>query len=687
MILKSALNPSQPPKKRSSLFRFTVWIVGILGKRADLFLVKFFVGIGQHLFEFKNFAHTRIYQNQTLEEVTNRASVVRPLIDESQTFDIAVTVWTLPNEERDGERTSDEPIEIPLYSDIAFHGVKLADKHLTTTLQYKLPIAALFPLGAKYTRPQSIADKAVEAFSISMPLLEFHEYRSKCSPRKSTEDDDENESDESDDLEDDDARSNRWVSVVSDISKNPLHAVKRHPFVLTRTQIRIVDEVHVMNRKAYNKEHNKLKATSCGQQMNSVPDYNLCHRLYVQNGNWETRFELQIPDQDTQKLRTEWAYAPYIGDAGFSAGPKDIVPIPVTRERCTEFEDPSATDPEFIDIRWQISYTGRSPAKFSATEMFSFPRRVAHNDSDHKKAKAHSSSELWNGLYGHRFYEDAHPRRRLFIAAITSILSFFVAVLDLGYWYTRTSTAYISISGTILIASSRIIAALTHIANTAETDRMVVLSLSMSDWWPWVWLIVITFFTKFSLPLLMLKTVTRLELVERKEGTVLFFPSLRFVEPTHKERSSHRMDLRTTWDIKAGVCLSLIAIYYIFTPDEYHLISANIPAPSAEDLPTNSIARFHALVFFPLRFTGTMTQLLLNHRFKTFAGSYKAAVLLRTIMTVLLLTRYSPTLVGRFDARPGLSAPQVVEMVALVFTIWQALVFPKAVQKEEDDSE
>ncbi|KAJ6510568.1 hypothetical protein C8R45DRAFT_964526 [Mycena sanguinolenta] len=723
MILKSPLqvNPGVPPKKRGSLLRFSLWIGLILG---GLLLTWFIGGIVQQLFWFKNFSHSSVYQNQTLAEVENRGAIVRPLIDENQLFDIAVSIWTLPVQEEDGERVAGAVAETPLDSKIVFRGVKLADKHLTATVDYRLPTAIFrrlllkendlrasfvalptspslldhvtnfstwrpetikippvrpwpFPLGPSYSGPQSVADQSVDSFGISMPLLEFHEFRSKCKKSNSKKADGDEDDDETDDWELHDR--GRFHAGISDIARNPQHAVMRHPFVLTRTQLRIVDEVHIFNRGAFNRKHNKLRAISCGQDQNSVPDYNLCDRSYFEHGNWETRFELQIPDERTGTLQTEWAYAPYMGHGVFTAGPKDVIPIPVTREKCTEFEDPSATDPEFIDIHWQLSYSGRSPAKYVAGELFSQPTRVPHHESEHKKAKGQNSAELWNGLFGHRFYEDAHPRRRMFISTLVYIVTFFQVVLDLGYWYTRTSTVFISVSGSILIALSGLLAACTHIANTIETDKMAV---AASQWWQLLWLIVLTLATKFSLPLLMLKTVTRVEFSANESSSI---STVRVLDATHKERNSQRLDLRTSWSVKAGICVSLIAIYHLFSPEDYHVLSAYLPAPDPDDLPTNIVARFYALVFFPLQFTGRLSQVLLNHRSRTFAGSFKAVVVLRIILVMLDLAVYWTTLIGRYDARPGLSVPQGVDMVLLAVMVWQAVILPKAVQNAEDE--
>jgi hypothetical protein len=98
--------------------------------------------LGKTLFEITQFSHSHVFQNQTLEEVKNRTTVVRPLVDEKQSFDIAVSVWSLPVEEHDGERNGSVS-ETALYSDIVFRGLRLADQHKLANLTYKLPVAVL----------------------------------------------------------------------------------------------------------------------------------------------------------------------------------------------------------------------------------------------------------------------------------------------------------------------------------------------------------------------------------------------------------------------------------------------------------------------------------------------------------------------------------------------------------------
>ncbi|KAJ6632547.1 hypothetical protein B0H10DRAFT_1977759 [Mycena sp. CBHHK59/15] len=718
MSADSPLYPSVPTRKRSSLSKFFLWIGAIF---VGLLVAKFFVGVGRSLYHFTHFSHFRVYQNETLEVVKNRAVVVRPLIDEEQSFGIAVSIWLLPIEEH-GTQGVGDVAETPLFSDIVFHSLRLSDKHKDAIVKFRLPVSPFrrlsleendirasfvivptspslldyannfstwrpesmkippvrswpFPLGASDKGPPSLADRALDSFGISIPLLEFHETQSKCPASHNAgepsqrPDSDSIASDEQDDDEDDDA----ILPGISNIAKYPEHALKRHPFLLTRTQIRAVDEVHIFNRKAYNKEHLQLKSSSCGQSAHTTPDNNLCQRSYITNGNWETRVELQIPDNKTGEPRTEWAYAPYIGHGAFSSGPKDLVPLPVTREKCIGSQE-TTHDPEFIDIDWHLSYSGRTPGKFVVTELIPKSHRVGHLESEYKKAKVHDKAELWNGLYGHRFYEDAHPRRRFFIGTLVSIFIFILVVLDMGYWYTRTSTVFISKSGTVLIALGGIVSAYAHLASTAQAKKM--------DSWQWLWLISFTLLTKLALPLFMLNAVTRLEFSRNNSS---WLSSVRKVNPTHKERNSDRLDSKTGWGIKAAVCISLVIVYYLFSPDNYLVISSRLPDPTPDDHHANIFSRIHGLVFFPLTFTGRLAQLLLNHRSQTFAGSYKLAVAIRFLLLLLTLIIYSPTVVGRFDARPGLSAPQAVEMLALAGMIWQAATLPSVIQTRDDE--
>ncbi|KAJ7245094.1 hypothetical protein C8J57DRAFT_1524589 [Mycena rebaudengoi] len=466
------LDPGVPARKRGSFCKFCMCISLVL---FGLLLATFVYALGKALFGFTQVSHSRMYQNQTLEEVTDRATIVRPLVDENQRFDFAVSIWA-PTVDENGSHRSRGVAETPLYSDIVFRGLRLADKHKSANLTYRLPVTIFkrlalkhndlrasfvliptspslmdqvtdfstwrseylaippvrswpFPLGAADSRPQSVADRALDSFGISMPLLEFHEVGSRCAnstnPETSSVENEitqERSDDDDDDDEDGEGKEIQRKAVakvhtataplgVSDITQFPEHALKRHPFVVTRTQIRVVDETQIFNRKLYNREHYKLRSTSCGQERYGYSVLNLCDRTYTKNGNWETRLELKVPDEVTGEPLTEWAYAPYIGYAASSAGPKDISAVPVMRENCTQFENTSSTDPgavdlqiptmfgayssaDFITINWQLSYSGRSPLKYLGADLIVRPKRLPYNETDYKTI---FTASIWYG--------------------------------------------------------------------------------------------------------------------------------------------------------------------------------------------------------------------------------------------------------------------------------------------------
>jgi hypothetical protein len=121
----------------------------------------------------------------------------------------------------------------------------------------------------------------------------------------------------------------------------------------------------------------------------------------------------------------------------------------------------------------------------------------------------------------------------------------------MSYWYTRTSTVAISVSGTILLALSDILETLTVAANAVEESKLDS-EFSSSQWLPLLWTVMIMMISAigFPRPFFMLKTTTRLAFSRDKSRWV---PSVRRVSTTHRERASQRLDSRTSWGIKAGV--------------------------------------------------------------------------------------------------------------------------------------
>ncbi|KIK54461.1 hypothetical protein GYMLUDRAFT_249403, partial [Collybiopsis luxurians FD-317 M1] len=113
--LNEAFTPMQPlrPRKKNHLhLSLLIKLVYAVVTRILFFigLVVVVRGLVSPLAQLKQEAkllvssrYRAIYQNQTLDMVTNRTTVVQPLIGEDQLFDIGVTIWARATREEEKE--------------------------------------------------------------------------------------------------------------------------------------------------------------------------------------------------------------------------------------------------------------------------------------------------------------------------------------------------------------------------------------------------------------------------------------------------------------------------------------------------------------------------------------------------------------------------------------------------------
>ncbi|KAJ7619338.1 hypothetical protein FB45DRAFT_1033201 [Roridomyces roridus] len=591
---------------------------------------------------------------------------------------------------------------------IVFRGLRLADKHKSANITYKLPLPVFkramlreadlrgsfvliptspslldkvtefstwrpesvrvppvrpwpFPLGAENDTQISLADRAIDSFGISIPLLEFHEIGSRCGDpaassveaatvtvKEMNEDDDEDDEEEQIPVPAK-APVASAPAGISNTVRYPEHAFKRHPFVVARTQIRVVDETHLFNRKIIQQGTRQAalyfrSSSICGQDRpGGWAALDLCKRGYQKNGHWETRLKISIPEQN----RTEWAFAPYMAHHTAAAGPKDY-PLPVTRENCYQH---------------QHRRHGHSPLKYFAGGgiMRLGAKRVRYNETEYKKSLAHDVAELWNGLAGHRFHPDSHPRRRFVITTLSSVSYGIGSVLTLSYWYTRTGTVGISILGTVLLALSDILTALVGSLNGLDKQKP---GHSPPERFIFVGVMGLMLFIVLLWPMCMLKTALRLSF---DWVVTAGFPP---------------------WVLKLGICITLIVLDYTLSPFDYHILSPLHPPRGDSDWDwdhSRPWIRMYLATWYPLKITGIFSQILLNHRSKTFAGSYKLTLVLRCVSEVLQGFKFLEIVVGRYDARPGLNVLSVLNWVMFGMLAWQAFVFPKVVLKADEE--
>jgi hypothetical protein len=87
----------------------------------------------------------------------------------------------------------------------------------------------------------------------------------------------------------------------------------------------------------------------------------------------------------------------------------------------------------------------------------------------------------------------------------------------------------------------------------------------------------------------------------------------------------------------------------------------------------------------PLYITGRILQLYLNLQSRSFAGRYKLSVFLMLIVEGGGLVEFTPSIVGMFDAKSGLSPHDSVQIILLLAAAWQAFSLPSVSQTTDNE--
>ncbi|KAG6826503.1 hypothetical protein H0H92_015576 [Tricholoma furcatifolium] len=723
--LEGQLDPGPPRRSRSGCKCLFFSCCGVFSLGIIAFVLYLFSQFATAFLNAFLTPHKALYYNSATQTVTNinRATVVRPLVDSEQTFDLAATVWLRTSKDathvdgiyvtrgekavEDAEHEAEGVVngleEQALFSDIIFRGVRLSDKNLHTTVNFTLPTDLLFPLGSQgIQREKTLADNIIESFAVSVPLLQFHGIQNQCA--SPTHDDittatistattssigEEFDLEEEDDLSElaptptsiartePTTDTNRSLPIASLETTNGRDPMKYHPYIVTRSQIRLLDEHRLFDRKAFVQAHKHLKEISCGQDVLVRPNQFHCKRYYRMNGNWETLVPLRVPDESTGKSHREWAYAPYFYVSRYGLGQKDLMPVPVRRGNCSESGVEAIlasgdSEPSTINVSWKVSYWGRSPAKMTLVDMFDSPRYYAFNNTEEEMVFEQDNAEMAHGLTGQKYRENAHPRRRWFILVLVAVFSFAAAFLDVLYWARTTSTVSISIPGATLCAAAKLIDRLDFflVQGVAESYGITKWITSLST----------LILTSLVLPLSQLKAVYRLD-IDTSSGWI---PTVRKAEATHIERASERIEARTTREQKIALFLCVLAIYYFFPLQKMAVISAITIKPKSENEIKGHFSQALYLLY-AMDVVGMLLQVILNWRSRTFAGTMRASAVLTLLRRLSELALFVPALVGAYDTRGALSAHEVLEFAIASVVVWQAFTLPNPREDSYED--
>ncbi|KAJ7593692.1 hypothetical protein C8J56DRAFT_419596 [Mycena floridula] len=584
-----------------------------------------------------------------------------------------------------------------IYSDIVFRGLRLKDKGVQAKIQFQLSLDAFrgqyvlptdvrasfvlipsrpslmdhfqnssipdasafhsydrtrfwsfpFPLGSTNTTNRTEAELGLETFAISVPLVKTKQVLSQCPEGEVV------------DKKQDWSAGNHFV-----IFDGSGKVIKNQPFIVTRTQLRVAEEAQIFNKEAFDKAKKALRGQKC-------LDVYRCQRRYRTHGHLDSLLELAVPSETSETgLQTEYAYPPYMSHFGDNIGPKDLLRLPIAPEKCLNESSPNSDpDPEFLNVTWHVSYAGRSPSKMLLGELYQTkvapkPLETLTNDSmsDYDKAVLQADIEALNGVFGHRHGEDVHPRRRFWIFwFIFPVLSFLIWMLEILYWHRCTSTVFISVPGMALLAIGCIVSMFATILETTATDNV---KIATSLLW------------ELPLPFLMLISILRVEFIWHG-----WIPWLRRARPNHSERSSERLDSKTTPLLRMATLVAFSVIYFVSA--DWFIISPFPTPPDTTIWYSGNIKLFAAA----LQRTGQISQMVLNHRTRVFAGTYKTVIWMQAVRYLLTFLSFFPILFGALHLSEGLSVSYLVLGLTWVIpAIWQAVVLPRPVEVQEEDT-
>ncbi|PPQ97465.1 hypothetical protein CVT26_002813 [Gymnopilus dilepis] len=553
---------------------------------------------------------------------------------------------------------------------------------------------------------RTLAEEAIDAYGTFIPLLSFHNTKSRCRPPDAStpvENVEEAEDDDSEEEPDDPLFEFNGFTGMKQKGRYDTHGhppLQSHPYIVTRSFLRVVDMTKIMNRRLYEKSQKQIKAFACGSGLNVLVtdignDWRMCTRTYRQHGNQEVKIKTTKKNEKSGKDMSEYFYAPYLSPLENSFGPLDLVPVPVNREDCSKDEsnDP-VPDEEYVDITWNIAFSGRTPDKILLADTLSGSAPEYNmTDTETNRLITHSNVEISQALSGHHFRDDYHPRRAtslmltgqaFFFPSLSTQLSDLIDLvfyrlalnvvakpLELHYWYSRSSTVGISVIGTILAAGGTLLDFVFESISGASQEEFSFYNFFWILFRDLIW-------QTFSL--MMLKAVLRAEFYRSK----YWIPFIRFAPASHAERASQRTESYPSNRSKLLIFAAFAALYsFCEYRDLYIVRPRGIPPP--RNNVTKSLIVAQVLVVLPAMTLGRLLQIIMNLRSRKFAGTYKSSAWLNIVGLLLVTAGQSPRIVGEAKDSPAVTIFMFSELLFGGMMAYQALQYPAVSQVDEEE--
>ncbi|KAM0750304.1 hypothetical protein T439DRAFT_381009 [Meredithblackwellia eburnea MCA 4105] len=485
-------------------------------------------------------------------------------------------------------------------------------------------------------------------------------------------------------------------SAGSSNSTGPKSEEIKHPFLITRTQLRVLDDQTQYSLKSFNKMHNELKTSSCGQSLPGGKMHRkLCDTSYAKSGPFQARLRLEIPKEDgTHQVAR--AYLPTILRNPNSNSILDLEPIPVNRSTYTPSRTAwNSTNPvdkrsciegqPNMEVEWHVSYSGRTPLKSWAADraiQFLQNNKAALNSTELQKARQRDTLEIAHAIGGHQYHPDTRPRIRFYIEMVSLAAVGLAWFLDTHYWFTRQTSTGITVPASLASAGAQLI------ANFLSVIALQLKSLLTGKSSVVSWIFECIFMTLVFL-VSSFKQVAQLRGAAQVSSVEWVGWRIRVVryKPSHRERASRRLDDKTSWKVILIAFISLF-LFGLTQMHELRLTATSLPRPVEADraVPLHKGAQFVESLENGVILTALLVQFLLNERARSFAGYYKTSAYLHIFTSLLGVANLLPAVTGKWDLKPAYTGLDLLNMVVGMAYATQAWRFPKVPQVVASDA-
>ncbi|CED83646.1 hypothetical protein [Phaffia rhodozyma] len=384
-------------------------------------------------------------------------------------------------------------------------------------------------------------------------------------------------------------------------------------------------------------------------------------------------------------------YGPYMTLRGHAAGSEDWIPLPRIDQSSNNQSDP-------FTVPWHITFDLLSKSKIIGIDKINkddfrwFDRYRSYYpsfDNGYMEASTLQTMDFINAIFGNSHTYTKRPILRSVFFVIGGLIRYPLGIiLQTYYLFSRSLSTGLSLPSTILyLCFGSLYEAISYHNDRYDYERSAwmfaaVLVINIVSIWRWTCLwcgIGITW-----------------------HGCGGSFPiGFKRFGRTHSERMSRRSDQKFTWAQK-GVFVAILTIILTYLPELPHLIGPTYLPVSVNNhrywgppgfrqtlsnwSETLRLPKYGTSLKTSLSMLAVLSQVLLNWRLGTFAGSIPAFAWTQVVGTIISWTpTVFHTIFGKFHATDPLEISVVVRFCIDLVILWQAVNLPTVNQEEEED--